>query len=168
VLFADRCVFAPPLESERPTRAPTLLTYAGPVLDLKQFTWWENRCGYAPEIRRFLHADPENVAAAAQNFEQVWIPQWGAVQIGEPLLGIDGVVLRNVLPARAKDQAELDPVDFQLHRNCQAATWDAKRPIGAYTDDMHVPPMRATSNAVEKQNAAKMRPPTGGSFPPGS
>jgi hypothetical protein len=167
LMFADRCVFAPPLQSGPHKAAPTLLTYAGPVLDPQQFTWWENRCGYAPEIARFLCADSERVAAASQNFEQVWKRQWGAEQISEPLQGAKGVLLQKALPTSAEDQAELDAFDFRLHPDCRAANWDDDHPIGANIGAMDVAPLRATAMAVEKRKPGEVRPPTDGSSPPG-
>jgi hypothetical protein len=165
-VIADRCVFAPPLRAGQQKVTPTLLAYAGPVLDQKQFTWSEQRCGYAPEITRFLRAETEN-ATSPQDFTKVWMNQWGATQILEPLLGVKGVVLQKDLPSKAEDRAKLEATDFQLHSACSAATWDDKRPIGAYIGTMHVPPLRPSAVAAEKKKPAKVAPPTAGNTSPG-
>lgn len=167
VLFADRCVYAPPLRTGQQKVTPTLLAYAGPVLDQKQVTWWEKRCGYAPEITRFLRAEAENSSTAPQDFEKVWVNQWGTGQVSEHLLGVKGVVLQKDLPTKADERTKLEPTDFQLHSACRAATWDDKRPIGAYIGTMNIPPLRASAVAADKKKPAKAAPPTSGTNAPG-
>lgn len=167
VLYADRCVFAPPLRAGQQKVTPTLLSYAGPVLDQKQIVWWEKRCGYAPEITRFLRSEADSAATPAQDFEKIWVSQWGTGQISEPLLGVKGVVLQKELPTKAEDRAKLEPTDFQLHAACRAATWDDKRTIGAYIGVMNVPALRPSAVAAEKKKPAKTAPPTSGSSQPG-
>jgi serine/threonine protein kinase len=168
IVFADRCVFAPPLREGKQKVHPTLLTYAEPTLDQQQFTWMEKRCGYAPEITRFLRDATQDVATSSQSFEKVWINQWGTDHVAEPLVGVNGVVLQKELPTKADERIKLEPADFQLHSACRAATWDDKRTIGAYLDTMNTPLLRPVSVAAEKKKPARQAAPSGGnSGPPG-
>jgi hypothetical protein len=159
VFFADRCVFAPPLRAAQQRATPTLFSYSGPVLEQKQVTWWGHRCGYAADITTFLRVDSEP-PSISQNFEQVWVGQWGPGQVVEPLLGARGVVLTADLPTKAEDRAKLEPADFELHPAAKASTWDgANRPIGASVATMNLPPLRAGASSPAKTKPAKTAPP---------
>ena len=168
-LYADRCLFAPPLRNGQQQKvSPTLLSYAGPVLAQKQLTWWEKRCGYAPEITRYLRSEAEKASIASQDFEKVWLNQWGTEHVLEPLLGVNGVVLEKELPTRADERNKLEPGDFQLQSGCRAAIWDAKRPIGAYLSTMQIPLLKASAvAAAEKKKPVKAAPPSSGTSAPG-
>ncbi len=164
-VYADRCVFAPPLRAGQQKVTPTLLTYSGPMLEQKQLQWWEKRCGYAPEITRFLRAESDN-ASSAQDFEGVWVQQWGSGQVSEALLGVKGVVLQKELPTKTDDRAKLEPTDFVLQSGSRAAAWDDKRPIGAPVVQMNVPAVRpSAAAAAEKKKPVKAVPPGSGNAP---
>ena len=156
-LIADRCVFAPPLRSGQQKVTPTLLSYSGPVLEQRQVSWWENRCGYAADITNFLRADSVPASTTPQSFEQVWVGQWGAGQIIEPLTGLKGVILKADLPTKVEDRSKVEPADFQLHASAKAATWDGfQKPIGASVSAMKLPPLRAApSTPAPKTKPAK-------------
>jgi len=167
LMYADRCVFAPPLKSGQQKATPVFLSCTGPVLNQKQVTWWENHCGYAPEITGFLRDESDSAATTRQDFEQVWLKRWGADQIAEPLLGANGVVLQKDLPTKAEDRFKLEPTDFHLHPASRAATWDLKRPIGAAVGNMNLPPLRPVAAAADKKKPAGKAPPAGGAATPG-
>src|SRR6185436_7549644 len=65
-VFADRCVFGPPLHSGTQKTEPTLLSYSGPLIATRQLAWSENHCGYAPDIAAFLR--DESVSLQPQDF----------------------------------------------------------------------------------------------------
>jgi hypothetical protein len=155
-IVADRCVFAPPLRAGQQKVAPTLLSYTGAVLEQKQISWWENRCGYAADITSFLRADSAPASGTPQNFEQAWVGQWGAGQIIEPLTGVGGVVLKADLPTKTEDRSKIEPSDFQLHASARASTWDGfQKPIGVSLATMKLPPLRAESAPAPKKKPAK-------------
>jgi serine/threonine-protein kinase len=159
--FADRCVFAPPLRSGQQRATPTLLSYSGPVLEQRQIAWSENRCGYAPDITQFLRSDSESPAGSSQNFDAVWVGQWGADQVIEPLLGVKGVVLKGDLPTKAEDRIRLEPSDFELHASSKAYAWDGtNHPIGAYVANMKLPPLRAAAAPSSPKAKASKAPQT--------
>jgi hypothetical protein len=166
LVYADRCVFAPPLKPGQQKVNPLLLACASAVLNQKQLAWWENRCGYAPEITGFIR-DEGDSASARQDFEQVWVSRWGADQIAEPLLGPNGVVLQKDLPTKAEDRVKLEPTDFQLHPASRAATWDLKRPIGAAIGSMNLPPLRPVTPPADKKKPANKSAPAGSAPTPG-
>jgi hypothetical protein len=160
-LYADRCVFAPPLRSGQQRATPTLLSYSGPALEQRQIAWSENRCGYAPDITQFLRSDSEASAGPSQNFEAVWVGQWGPDQVIEPLLGVKGVVLKGDLPTKSEDRTKLEPADFELHASCKAFTWDGtNHPIGAYVANMKLPPLRAATSSSTPKTKPTKAPPT--------
>jgi serine/threonine-protein kinase len=162
-IYADRSVFGPPLRAGAQRANPALLTYSGSVLDRKQLAWWENRCGYAPEITSFLRADSDEVRAKSQDFDETWLKFWGRDQVLEPLRGVNGVVLKKDLPTKSDERNKLDPDDFQLLPACRAATWEGgKLPIGAYIGTMQVPPLRAAPTPpAEKKKATPKAAPSG-------
>jgi hypothetical protein len=137
------------------------------VLNQKQVTWWENHCGYAPEITGFLRDEADSAATTRQDLDQAWLKRWGADQIAEPLLGANGVVLQKDLPTKAEDRFKLEPADFQLHPASRAATWDLKRPIGAAVGKMNLPPLRPVTSPADKKKPAANTPPAGGAATPG-
>jgi len=159
-IFADRCVFAPPLRGQG-RNSPTLLSYSGQVLEQRQVAWYESRCGYSADITSFLRADSEPASSAPQNFEQVWVGQWGDGQVVEPLLGIKAVVLKADLPTKPEDRIKLEPTDFQLHTSAKASNWDGtNQAIGAHVARMNLPPFRATGSSSSKTKATKTPAPT--------
>ncbi len=166
LFVADRCVFAPPLRSGQQRSSPKLFGYAGPVLEEKQVSWWENRCGYSADISHLLVGDSEPPATGPQDFEKVWVGQWGASQVVEPLLGIKGVVLKGDLPTKLEDRLKLEPANFQLHASAKAMTWDgANQAIGAAVAKMNPPLLRAIGSAASpktKAPAKKQAPATPG------
>lgn len=165
-LFADRCVFAPPLRSGQQKPTPTLLAYSGPVLEQQQVVWWENHCGYAPEITNFLRSDTEPATVSGQDFDKVWVGQWGKDQVIEPLRGVKGVVLKGDLPTKPDERAKLEPSDFELHAAAKGATWaDRKGPIGAYVASMNLPPIRGAEKAPKPKTKPARAP--AGSAPQG-
>jgi hypothetical protein len=153
-IFADRCVFAPPLRAGQKSW-PTLLTYRGSLFDTRQLTWRENRCGYSTEIEAFVRGDAD-AGADAQDFESSWRSRWPERQMIDPLWGPQGVILREALPQRADERAKLEPDDFLLHPTCQAATWDGgQRAIGAPIDELNIPPLRAAQAPAGKGKPVK-------------
>jgi hypothetical protein len=161
VFFADRCVFAPPLRSGQQRATPAFLSCSGPVLQQRQIAWSENRCGYAPDITQFLRSDSESSAGTSQNFDAVWVGQWGPDQVIEPLLGVKGVVLKGDLPTKAEDRIRLEPSDFELHASSKAYAWDGTdHPIGAYVANMKLPPLRAASAPSSPKTKSTKAPPT--------
>jgi hypothetical protein len=153
---AERCVFAPPLRAEKQRPTPTVFSYSGAVLEQKQVEWRESRCGYAGDIAHFLRADSEPAGGASQNFEQVWVGQWGADQVVEPLVGVKGVLLKADLPTKPEDRIKIEPADFELHASSKAFTWDGtSHPIGAYVVNMKLPAFRSTNSAPPKTKPAK-------------
>src|SRR5262245_28497362 len=158
-LYADRCVFAPPLRSGQQRVTPTFLSYAGPALEQRQIAWSENRCGYAPDIAQFLRSDSES-SGSSQNFDAVWVGQWGPDQVLEPLLGVKGVVLKGDLPTKADDRIKLEPADFELHASSKAYLWDGTgHPIGAYVANMQLPPLRAAASPSSPKTKPAKTPP---------
>jgi hypothetical protein len=158
-IFADRCVFGPPLHSGTPKTEPTLLSYSGPLIESQQLDWHEYRCGYAPDITSFLRN--ETAPIAPQDFEEVWQKQWDAAQVIEPLTGPQGVVLIKELPQRTEDRAKLEPADFILYPSSRAATWDGgQRPIGAPLAELQFPPIRpaAGSTPSKSKNTKPAKP----------
>jgi len=164
-IYADRCVFAPPIRSGQQKPTPVIMSYAGPVLEQKQVTWWESHCGYSADITSFLRSDTDS-PTAPQDFGQIWLSQWGPGQVIEPLLGIKGVVLKRDLPTKADDRAKLEPGDFELHPTSPALTWDgSKHPIGAYIANMKLPPIRGAPSSATKAKPTKT--PAGNAPAPG-
>lgn len=162
VIVADRCVFAPPLRSVQQKASPKYFSYSGPVLEEKQVSWWENRCGYSADITQFLRADSDPATTTAQDFEQVWVAQWGRSQVVEPLLGIKGVVLKGDLPTKLEDRLKLEPADFELHKAAKAGAWDGSdRAIGASVAKMNPPLIRtAGASPSTKPKTPKKNDPT--------
>jgi serine/threonine-protein kinase len=157
-IFADRCVFAPPLRGQQ-RASPTLFSYSGQVLEQRQVAWFENRCGYAADITTFLRSDSESAATAPQNFEQVWMAQWGEGQIVEPLLGVKGVILKAELPTRSEDRLKLGPGDFELHSSAKANDWDGtNQPIGANAAKMKLPKFKATGGSTSAKSKGSKEP----------
>ncbi len=155
-IYADRCVYAPPLRAAQQKVSPTLFSFSGHVLDQRQVAWWENRCGYAAEITQFLRTDSESSATGAQDFEKVWVDHWGPSQVSNPLSGSKAIVLKVDLPTEAKDRAKLEPVDFQLHPSARASTWDgSQHQIGAYVDSMKLVSLRGTGSSPAKTKPVK-------------
>jgi hypothetical protein len=160
-VFADRCVFGPPLQSGTQKTEPTLLSYSGSLLDSRQMVWSENHCGYAPDITSFLR--DEAAPVKPQDYRGVWLKQWGAAQVIDPLTGPQGVVLAKDLPQRNEDRAKLEPTDFVLYASSRAATWDGgQRPIGAPLAEIKFPPLRAATGSTptkpKTQKPAKPAP----------
>jgi hypothetical protein len=154
-VYADHCVFGPPLRPGAQKINPAFLTYAGSVFDRKQLVWWEDRCGYSPEIVNFLRSDADEERAKFQEFDEKWVKVWGADQVLEPLRGNNGVVLKKDLPTKADERNKLEPEDFLLHPACRAATWEGgKLPIGAYIAAMQLPPRWPAAAPAEKKKAA--------------
>jgi serine/threonine protein kinase len=158
-IFADRCVFAPPLRGQQ-RATPTLFSYSGHVLEQRQVAWFENRCGYSADIMSFLRPDSDPASVAAQNFEQVWVGQWGGDgQVVEPLVGVKGVVLKAELPTRAEDRQKLGPGDFELHSSSKATAWDgAGQPIGANVAKMKLPRFKASGGSSSSKPKATKEP----------
>lgn len=151
-IFADRCIFAPPLRTGQQKPTPVVVTYSGPLLEQKQLSWWENRCGYSPEITGYLKRDTDP-PATSQDFDQTWVAQWGPQNVIEPIVGREGVFLRQDLPQKAEDRAKLEPEDLQLHTRAKAATGDdGKRPVGANVAAMNLPEIRAPSSSAPPKN----------------
>jgi len=61
-------------------------------------------------------------------------------------------------------RAKLETTDFQLHSACRAATWDDKRPIGAYISTMHIPALRPISSHGREEEARQSCAPDRGEF----
>ena len=100
--FADRELDgAPAQQMERARVRPTLLAYSGPLFDKQELAWWENRCGYAPDMTSLLRE--ESAAVEPQDFQRVWIARWGGPRVIEPLTGPQGVVLLHELPQKADE-----------------------------------------------------------------
>lgn len=159
-IFADRCVFAPPLRGQQ-RNSPTFLSYSGQVLEQRQLTWFESRCGYSADITTFLRSNSEPASTVPQNFEQVWTGQWGDGQVVDPLLGIKAVVLKADLPTKPEDRLKLEPSDFQLHTSAKAISWDGtNHAIGAYVARMNLPPFRTSGASSAKTKATKGPAPT--------
>lgn len=144
-VFADRCVFAPPLRSVQQKVSPTLLSYRGPLLSGKQMTWWEDHCAYTLDIATYLR--DEAAPAVPQDFINVWQAQWGATHVLDALTGPQGVALQSELPQKSEDRAKLEPTDFTLHPTSRAATHDDGAPIGAPLAALDVPPLRPPTGA---------------------
>jgi hypothetical protein len=165
-VFADRCVFGPPL---RPAgqKPPTLLSYSGPLFETKQIQWREYRCGYSPDIASFVRE--ETAAVESQDFQHAWLDRWGTERVTEPLTGPRGVLVGKELPQRAEDRARLEPTDFTLHASSQAARWDGgDRPIGAPLATLCLPSTGSVSAPPPtKSKGTKTAPPTRGTSPPG-
>ena len=94
--------------------------YAGSTFDQKQVSWWEDHCGYSPEIVAFVQA--EKTEASAQKFEEKWIGLWGAEHVLRPLFGAGGVVLKKDLPTKPDERSRIEPEDFELMPGCRAVT----------------------------------------------
>ncbi|MGQ0634971.1 MAG: serine/threonine-protein kinase [Planctomycetaceae bacterium] len=155
-VFADRCVFAPPLRVGQKS-GPTFLSSRGPLFETRQLAWWENRCGYSTDFETFVRGDGE--VGGPQNFESAWRARWPSPQVIDPLTGPHGVVLRTPLPQRAEDRAKLEPDGFLLHPTCQAATWDGgQQAIGAPIDELNLSDHRPAPSPAGKGKASKPAP----------
>jgi serine/threonine protein kinase len=169
-MYADHCVFGPPLRAGAQKANPAFLTYTGSVFERKQLAWWEYRCGYSPEITSFVRADSDEARTKAQDFDDKWLTFWGADHVLEPLRGINGVVLKKDLPIKPDERNKLEAEDFQLLPACRAAIWEGgKLPIGAYIGTMQVPTRWvAAAPPAEKKKAAPKQstnaPPTQSGF----
>jgi eukaryotic-like serine/threonine-protein kinase len=162
-IFADRCVFGPPLRSGA-AATPTLLTCDTETLDRRQVTWWENHCGYAADITSFLR-DAEG-PIQPQDFDRAWRGRWGAMNVIDPLTGAQGIVLEKDLPQRAEDRGKLEPGDLALLSSSKGAVWDGgERPIGARFDELDVPPIRAVKGGAVKPRITKPAPAKSGQKP---
>lgn len=146
-LFADRCVFAPPIKLGSQKAIPTLWSYTGKLLEQQQAVWWEGRCGYAHDIACWLR--PGSEPPTAQSFDQAWFAQWGPGQISHPLTAVGDVMLRDELPT---DSAKLEPANFELHEKCKAGAWSGDdKPIGVDFTSFTVPEIKkATAPATKK------------------
>jgi hypothetical protein len=139
-VFADRCVFAPPLRAGSQKSPPALMSAAGPALEQKQLRWWENHCGYAADVPYFLREDGNSGGPGER--AQLWHSRWGDASVIAPLTGPQGVMLANDLPSRPEERSKLEPANFTLLEASRAATWDGGlRPIGAPLSDLKVPAM---------------------------
>jgi serine/threonine-protein kinase len=144
-VFADRCVFGPPLRSGKAPVQPALVSSSDALIETRQLDWWENHCGYAPDLGCFLRTN--DAPAEPQDFERQWQSRWDRAQVIQPLTGSHGVVLNQDLPQRPEDRLKVEPADFALYPASQASTWDGGTgPIGAPIASLRVPPLYATGN----------------------
>ena len=167
--FADRCVYAPPLKVPGATNPPVLLACSAPTLDQKQVHWWEQYCGYAPELTRFVQlgtadtAKPEANGTASSHFQSEWEQRWGQLFVNSPLTSSDGVSVVGRLP----DPRKITPANFVLGP-CQALDWAPyKKPIGADLQTMKLPegrPLKSSSSG--SGNTPSPKPPLERTPPP--
>jgi hypothetical protein len=143
-LFADRCVFAPPVKIGERTAGCVMLASPAAILSRRQVRWGESYCGYASEISRFLQSSEKPGDTGETLGFRDWEKKWGPLRVVSPLLGRDGVKLAEALPDRRK----LEPGSFRLQRNCDAMTWAPYgNLIGADVRTMNVPETRPSKSA---------------------
>ena len=56
-IFADQCLFGPPIAKPAKSSFPAVMTVAGPAIGSKQVVWFGHSNGYAPEIGSYQRPD---------------------------------------------------------------------------------------------------------------
>lgn len=154
-IFANNCVFAPPLREGPGSAMPTLLTYTGKLLDAKKIDWWESGCGYAPEILTFLRPETVPPGNTPQKFDEVWTGYWGGQHVRNPLTVGGGVLLKDALPQRGP----LKPEHFELHPKSDAFTWaDGGAAIGPDISTLEPPKTKPAEKTIKKPAPSKASP----------
>jgi hypothetical protein len=135
--YTDRCVFGPHAGVGDRKQPLTLLAAPSQALSGGQLQWFEMLNGYSADVECLLR-DVEQ-PAQRQDFA-AWLARWTAANCLSPLHTVDGVRWAKPLPTKPGDLEDVEPAQFALHANCQAAVWDGgTRPIGAPLDVLRVP-----------------------------
>lgn len=119
--------------------APLLMNYVGAGEIKSQVLWYEESCGYSPEIKAFYTSLPKlpTSAVSVQEFDTEWLQRWGSDRVQRPLRGADGVLFEKPLPATF---SQVRPENLNLHKTAKARTWsEAGGPIGVRTPALEPP-----------------------------
>ena len=139
--YSDRCVFGPHPGLGNRDRPVTLFAAPGNLLRSSQVAWWEMLNGYATDVACLVRETDQT--AERQDFASIWVARWSAGNCLSPLTGDDGVRWAKPLPTKPSELEDVEPAQFTLHANCQAAVWDGgTRPIGAPLDTVKIPTPR--------------------------
>ncbi len=134
-----------------------LMNDVGSVAATSQITWYEESCGYAPELKAYFASEPALPTAplAAQDFATEWIKRWGTDRVQRPLQGAGGVLFeKNLGPNAVSVKAE----NLTLHGTAKAQTWsETGGPIGARPQSLEPP--SATVKAPTPTKKAPIKKP---------
>lgn len=152
------CVFGAFPSDPNSKTAPLLMNYAGEVSPDRQILWYEESCGYSPELKAFFASAPVQPTTPLnrQDYEIEWTKRWGPDRIQRPLLGSDGVLFEKSL---APTFAQVRPENLTFHKAAKARTWsESGGPLGARPEALEPPPAPARTTPGSKKPANKAQP----------
>ncbi len=133
-------VFAALPRDAQSKAAPLLMNYVGGVEATSQLQWYEDSCGYAPELKTFIASEMALPATPlpSQDFVVAWTKRWGPDRVQRPLLSSDGVLFEKNLGPNA---VGVKPENLTFHSAAKAKTWsETGGPIGVRPQSLEPPP----------------------------
>lgn len=159
VRFAHyHCVFgALPADSNSKT-APLLMNYIGQVPAASQLLWYEESCGYSPELKAFFATETAlpTVPLKSQDWGTEWNNRWGPDRVQRPLTGADGVLFEKNLAANF---VQVRPENLRFHQTAKAKSWsESGGPIGVRAAALEPPAAPPKSSPNSKKTPNKVQP----------
>ena len=157
-IFHSNSVFATLPHDAQSKTAALLLNYTGAVAVTSQIQWYEESCGYGPEMKAYFASEMALPAAplAAQDFASEWTKRWGADHVQRPLHGNDGVIFEKNLGPNA---TAVKPENLKFHSAAKAQSWsETGGPIGARPQSLEPPPAPAKSTPSPRKSPNKPPP----------
>lgn len=157
-MFHGNCVFATLPHDAQSKTAALLLNYTGAVAANSQIQWYEESCGYGPELKAYFATEMALPAAplAPQDFATEWTKRWGADHVQRPLHGNDGVIFEKNLGPNA---TAVKPENLKFHSAAKAQSWsETGGPIGARPQSLEPPSAPAKSNPATRKSPNKPPP----------
>ncbi|MES2793659.1 MAG: hypothetical protein V4719_28860, partial [Planctomycetota bacterium] len=98
-MFQYNSVFAALPHDSHSKAAPLLMNYLGAVAAPQQIFWYEESCGYGPELKTYFASEMALPVTplGSQDFGVDWTKRWGADHVQRPLHGADGVLFEKSL-----------------------------------------------------------------------
>lgn len=139
-MFHYNSVFGTLPRDSNAKSAPLLMNYIGSISATSQLLWYEESCGYAPDLKAYFatEATLPTSPLSPQDFAVEWSQRWGADRVQRPLQGTGGVLFeKNLGPSAVAVKTE----NLKFHSTAKAATWsETGGPIGVRPQSLEAPP----------------------------
>ncbi len=142
-MFHYNSVFGTLPHDSNAKSASLLMNYVGGVSATSQLIWYEESCGYAPDLKAYFASEATLPTATvkAQDYAVEWTKRWGADRVQRPLQGTDGVIFEKNLGPNA---VAVKHENLKFHSTAKAENWsETGGPIGVRPQALEPPPAPA-------------------------